>query len=835
MLNSEEEEQTSKSQLFVIKLGELLDAGLIDEAENLFEQVDAQGDLAESLWEIVPALASRLALINGINNREATATCEKFLEVLSTKCNPKETLLLLVEQLEASEDEVSFRSLLKPLGISLLRAGPERLIDWCVRSIKHYVQNLPFPENEKPLDNGGENQKEKDPTVTRLSLDYDAILSFLKPVIQQSLLSGTSNIKTKNHLLHLHLSLFGAPYCYLSEKQKKTCDTESNISMFETALSQILLLIGDFLKYHAIIDFRSRGRRKKITQDKDEEEGSTITKILRGEHNVSNLAWANYYYYVFNTHFGVNNIPHVYNYLYLMPGIFYLANVFLNQAQYILVRKGLKTTEAILSRIEEQSVGHEVLEIPVYHDLFAGLSRVMVYCDSDEDRKFALKMFHRYINIFNYRARYLVILDLYETANHSGIFSLLTSITKQSIIHCLEMKWDYFSADKLERLMKRICNLPNGAASDLVEISDEIIGALNLVRFLVLRDRHNETGIWKILENLEKNYLVPLREGIELARAHWLIKIKDLEEQNKSTCTSNNVEPPKYDVSIHVGGQILPKMPLTQKITFCVRSLWTSRALLAVQGNKENGLGKDEKPLGNENDEDYEKSIKKKILSASLNFVNEYGWSQQAISAGAESVGYPGIIHGMFPNGGAELVQHFYANCNAELNKILKAEALAIEADPSTKKKTPEAQVRDALEKRLRMVIPYKTTWPQALGLMALPPNVPTSLANLLTLVDDICYYAGDRSVDFNWYTRRVVLAGIYKTTELYLLQDSSEDHMKTWEFMERRIEDAVQINRVVSVTSDLPPPDQALSRATEAASAAFITARNILGLNWNR
>lgn len=52
------------------------------------------------------------------------------------------------------------------------------------------------------------------------------------------------------------------------------------------------------------------------------------------------------------------------------------------------------------------------------------------------------------------------------------------------------------------------------------------------------------------------------------------------------------------------------------------------------EGNKENGPSKNEKALGNESDEDYEKNIKKNILSASLNFVNEYGWSQQAISAG---------------------------------------------------------------------------------------------------------------------------------------------------------------------------------------------------------
>lgn len=102
----------------------------------------------------------------------------------------------------------------------------------------------------------------------------------------------------------------------------------------------------------------------------------------------------------------------------------------------------------------------------------------------------------------------------------------------------------------------------------------------------------------------------------------------------------------------------------------------------------------------------------------------------------------------MFPNGGAELVQYFYRNCNAELNNILKAEALAIEADPTKQKKTTEVHVRDALETRLRMLVPYKSTWPQAMAIMTLPPNVPTALANLLTLVDDICYYAGDRSVD---------------------------------------------------------------------------------------
>ncbi|XP_076248614.1 ubiquinone biosynthesis protein COQ9, mitochondrial [Calliopsis andreniformis] len=266
-----------------------------------------------------------------------------------------------------------------------------------------------------------------------------------------------------------------------------------------------------------------------------------------------------------------------------------------------------------------------------------------------------------------------------------------------------------------------------------------------------------------------------------------------------------------------------------------IRSLWTCRVLLTNQSENATTQQQSNQEQSKESDEEYEKNIKAKILTASLKFVNDLGWNQQAISAGAESIGYPGVIHGLFPNRGADLVQHFYLTCNCELNKILKEQACKSKESTDNEKVTMESHVRYAVETRLRMVIPYKRKWPEALALMALPPNAPKALANLLTLVDDICYHAGDRSVDFNWYTRRLVLAGIYKTTELYMLQDNSEDHKQTWKFLERRIQDATQIHSVLTTTSDMALPEQAVNRATEVASAVFGTARNILGLNWNK
>ena len=52
------------------------------------------------------------------------------------------------------------------------------------------------------------------------------------------------------------------------------------------------------------------------------------------------------------------------------------------------------------------------------------------------------------------------------------------------------------------------------------------------------------------------------------------------------------------------------------------------------------------------------------------------------------------------------------------------------------------------METRLRMIVPYLSTWPQAMAVQTLPQNAVESWTNLANLCDEIWYYAGDRSVD---------------------------------------------------------------------------------------
>lgn len=70
-------------------------------------------------------------------------------------------------------------------------------------------------------------------------------------------------------------------------------------------------------------------------------------------------------------------------------------------------------------------------------------------------------------------------------------------------------------------------------------------------------------------------------------------------------------------------------------------------------------------------DKHYEEDVKKIILQNALKYVEKYGWSKESISAGAQNVGYPGVTHGLFPNGGGDLVHYFNMKCNKELVTLM--------------------------------------------------------------------------------------------------------------------------------------------------------------------
>ena len=187
---------------------------------------------------------------------------------------------------------------------------------------------------------------------------------------------------------------------------------------------------------------------------------------------------------------------------------------------------------------------------------------------------------------------------------------------------------------------------------------------------------------------------------------------------------------------------------------------------------------------------DRDNEVRTKILDQALTFVPQSGWSKESLKLGAEAAGYPSVTASIAPNGPVDLVHHHYEQSNQRLEAAMASEVNRLKSSEFLRKYS---------ETRLRMNIPYLGYWADGLGLMALPQNNFKSLQFGLSLVDSMWHHAGDKATDTSWYTKRLTLLGVIKTTELAMMQDKSEDFKDTWAFLDRRFADLNDLGGLLS------------------------------------
>ncbi|XP_061404769.1 LOW QUALITY PROTEIN: ubiquinone biosynthesis protein COQ9, mitochondrial [Lethenteron reissneri] len=222
---------------------------------------------------------------------------------------------------------------------------------------------------------------------------------------------------------------------------------------------------------------------------------------------------------------------------------------------------------------------------------------------------------------------------------------------------------------------------------------------------------------------------------------------------------------------------------------------------------------------------DSEEEMKQRILMRALEFVPELGWTNEALAEAATAEGLSPAVSGIFQKGAGDLVLHFVQDCNKRLSEQLTEENKLVQLGQAENKETDQF-LRDAIEARLRMLIPYMDKWTQAMGILVMPQNLPESVTLLTALVDEICYQGGDRSTDFNWYTRRGVLAAVYNATELVMVQDKSHDFQDTWTFLENRIGNAMMAAQTAQQVKDTG------DALVQGLVGAAVTLKNLTGMN---
>ena len=214
--------------------------------------------------------------------------------------------------------------------------------------------------------------------------------------------------------------------------------------------------------------------------------------------------------------------------------------------------------------------------------------------------------------------------------------------------------------------------------------------------------------------------------------------------------------------------------------------------------------------------------VKFDILEASLKHVKNHGWSDTSLKLGIKDMGLSEACNSMFNLGGVEIALHYDKTLNEELEDMMAQQQ--DERLPESEPPPIAHFLKDAIKTRLELQLPYYDRWAEALSLVVDPKVIPQASEQFARLIDDIWFYAGDKSTDINWYTRRATVAAVYSMTELFMIQDESPDFTETWAFLDRRLADLEKMgeNRLEL--------EKELSNVGDITKAAFIIARNMLG-----
>lgn len=184
------------------------------------------------------------------------------------------------------------------------------------------------------------------------------------------------------------------------------------------------------------------------------------------------------------------------------------------------------------------------------------------------------------------------------------------------------------------------------------------------------------------------------------------------------------------------------------------------------------------------------------VLEAALPHVAFDGWSETTLRAAiADSGCAPALARALFPRGGIDLAVAYHLRGDRMMR-----EALAV-ADLQA------LRFRDRIAHavKLRLGAVDRELVRRGTTLFALPQHAAEGAKLIWGTADAIWTALGDTTRDLNWYSKRATLSAVYGSTVLYWLGDDSLDHQATWDFLDRRIGDVMQIEKAKAALRDNP------------------------------
>ncbi|XP_068426848.1 glomulin, FKBP associated protein a [Clinocottus analis] len=509
-------------------------------------------------WNLLPPLIQVL-----LKKQDAkTYPCLAIFRHLLQTCRPKELLIGLLEQLEQDEPDTiaeSLHLLLNPLQKVLLCLGSRKAasLGMTLSSVLDQVAKLPLPYTKE--------QEEDD--VFSLCRCCTDLIDFVKPFVHEArehLLKveerneiektardeqGSDNEdELRTELLKFSMKSLSHPLLELELKDQDTL-VVSPLRNFATEILNTLSAIGESVPS---LVFQPVLKRKHF-------QGFLEEEVRYPEESLASLA-----HLVFVHHLAADTFPIVYSSLFCLRCNMEHISLLLSRPEESRIQKGLELYEKSLVRLEDGILPSDLLEIKTFLTVPQNLVKVMTTCQQQDLRTRGLKVLQLSINKFDTEAKYHFFQYMLKTSQHSGVEGYVINNIKRQIDVTLKSgnSNTWFEGSQLLPLLRKVLSLPNGSETDLLQYLDRVMESLNLLRYLVIRDKatENQTGIWTELYKIEDTFLKPLRVGVNMSRAHYERELHNTMKAKRGKTKEESV------LSVSVGNEELPKMTSDSQI-----------------------------------------------------------------------------------------------------------------------------------------------------------------------------------------------------------------------------------------------------------------------------
>ena len=166
------------------------------------------------------------------------------------------------------------------------------------------------------------------------------------------------------------------------------------------------------------------------------------------------------------------------------------------------------------------------------------------------------------------------------------------------------------------------------------------------------------------------------------------------------------------------------------------------------------------------------------------------GWNEEAVLAAAELAGVdPDLARLAFNEGPVDMIDAWFQAIDMQMAEKYSPEELAA--------MKVRQRIKALVEARLEALEPYREGLRRALAILAAPPHLRRAAKMGWRAADKMWRLAGDTATDYNHYSKRTLLSGVYGSSISVFLDDESKDFAETRAFLDRRIENIMQFEKV--------------------------------------